>query len=58
MKLFSLFKKVIQIFDSCIKFPKERIKKSVAIEMLKTDDQCIFPQDVGATYDTCRTRKR
>ena len=44
--------KLIQISGNYIKFPKERIKPYVAIEMLKTENQCKTPQIVGATDGT------
>ena len=58
MKPFSLFQKLAQISGNCIKFPKERTKTSVAIEMFKTENHCKTPQVVDATDGTRNTRKR
>ena len=41
--------KLVQISGNYIKFLKERIKTSVAIEKFKTQNQCKTPQVVGAT---------
>ena len=58
MKPFYYFQKLAQISGNCIKFPKERIKTSVAIEMFKTENHCKTPQVVDATDGTRHTRKR
>ena len=58
MKPFSCFQKIAQTSRNCIKFPKERIKTSVAIEMLKTENHCKTPKVVDATDGTRHTRKR
>ena len=52
MKRFSSFQKLAQISGNCIKFPKERIKTSVAIEMFKTENHCKTPQVVDTTDGT------
>ena len=52
------FQKLAQISGNCIKFPKKRIKKSVAIEMFKTENHYNTPQVVDATDGTRHTRKR
>ena len=49
MKSFSSFQKLAQISGNCIKFPKERIKASVAIEMFKTENHCKTSEVVDAT---------
>ena len=54
MKPFFSFQKLAQISGNCIKFPKERIKTSVATEMFKTENNCKTPQDVDA-YQKMRT---
>ena len=58
MKPFSSFQKLAQISGNCIKFPKERIKTSIAIEMFKTENHCKTLQVVDATDGTRHTRKR
>ena len=52
MKPFFSFQKLAQISGNCIKFPKERIKTSVAIEMFKTENHCKTPQVVDTTDGT------
>ena len=52
MKPFFSFQKLAQISRNCIKFPKERIKTSVAIEMFKTENHCKTPQVVDTTDST------
>ena len=54
MKPFFSFQKLAQISGNCIKFPKERIKTSAAIEMFKTENHCKTPQVVDA-YQKMRT---
>ena len=58
MKRFSSFQKLAQISGNCIKFPKERIKISVAVEMFKIENHCKIPEVVDATDGTPNTRKR
>ena len=58
MKPFFSFQKPGEISGNCIKFRKERIKTSVAIEMFKTENHCKTPQVVDATDGTRHTRKR
>ena len=57
MKPFSSFQKLAHISGNCIKFPKERIKTYVAIEMFKTENHCKIPQVVDAADSTRHTRK-
>ena len=57
MKPFFSFEKLAQISGNCFKFPKERIKTSVAIGMFKTENHCKTPQVVDATDGTRHTRK-
>ena len=49
MKPFFSFQKLAQISGNCIKFPKERIKTSVAIEMFKTENYYKTSPVVDAT---------
>ena len=58
MKPFFSFQKLAQVFGNCIKFPKERIKISVAIQMWKIENHCKTPQIVDATDSSRHTRKR
>ena len=52
IKPFFSFQKLAQISVNCIKFPKERIKTSVAIEMFKTENHCKTLQVVDTTDST------
>ena len=57
-ELFALFALVNNISGKSIKFPREIIKTSVAIEMYKTENQCKTSQVLGATGGTRHTGKR
>ena len=52
IKYFFWFQKLAQISVNCIKFPKEKIKISVAIEMFKIENHCKTSQVVDTTDRT------
>ena len=55
---FFSFQKLAQISGNCNKFPKERIKTSVASEMFKTENHSKIPQVADATDGTRHIRKQ
>ena len=57
IKPFFSIQKLAQISVNCIKFPKERTKTSVAIEMFKTENHWKTPQVVDTTAGTQHKKK-
>ena len=52
IKPFFSFQKLVQISVNCIKFPKERIKTYVAIEIFKIENHYKTPEVVDTTDGT------